>query len=173
MFFCIYLVFLKSPTATHAEPHSNTNGTSNTEANSQTNGTTNAQTNASEFSQSVYSYNTNLFQFSYALTYAYSFINLLALSLLFLNLRTLQEQRHHQLQIHPHLVQLHDLLASQFHDLAGVLHGMLVLRGILEVVLSGIGIITLANQASRQAIQAEGEEEVDGNQHGNQIGGRI
>ena len=105
---------------------------------------------------------------------------MLSLSPLSKSLRTLEEQRHHQRQIHPHLVQLHDLLASQFHDLVGVLHGILVLRGILEVtsgilevVLSGIGIITLANQASRQAIQADGEEEVDGNQRGNQIGGRI
>jgi len=55
-----------------------------------------------------------------------------------------------------------------------VLHGILeVTSGILVVVLSGIGIITLANQASHQAIQADGEEEVDGNQRGNQIGGRI
>ena len=49
---------------------------------------------------------------------------------------------------------------------------MLVLHGILEVT-SGIGIITLANQESHQAIQVDGEEEVDGNQRGNQIGGRI
>ena len=49
---------------------------------------------------------------------------------------------------------------------------MLVLHGILEVT-SGIEIITLVNQASNQAIQEDGEEEVYGNQRGNQIGGRI